>query len=325
LSFKKAFSNFLETHKRERNGLAVLACLMIGTILFLTYLAFIYEADFSQERAEMLKNYNAYKEELAQRKLSEEIALQSEPESKSKSTHKITPEKKLFHFDPNTVTDSEWKKLGLNSGQIKTINNYKQKGGKYYKPEDLGKMYTISDKQYQELLPFISIEKPKSEKKNWKSKDSFVGEKENHKPNFYDKVKERTPLFIDINTADTTELKKLKGIGSFYAKKIVEERIKLGGYHDISQLLEIWNFTPEMLAKITSEIHLGDSPLKTININNCEIEELAKNPYLNWKQANSIVKYRIQHGPYKSVLDIQKSHLISEELCQKIKPYLTIE
>ena len=298
---------------------------MIGTILFLTYFTFIYQADFSQERAQMLKNYQAYKSEFEQLKIEEEFVMKNTSESTRESVHKKAKKKELFQFDPNTVTDSEWKKLGLNNGQIKTINNYKQKGGKYYKPEDLGKMYTISERQFQELLPFIRIIQPKSDKNNWSAKNKPIDKKEKQQSSFYDKPKERTPLFIDINTADTTRLKKLKGIGSFYAKKIVEERNKLGGYHDINQLLEIWNFTPEMLTSIKSEIHLGDSPLKTININNCEIEELAKNPYLNWKQANSIVKYRIQHGPYKSVLDIQKSHLISEELCQKIKPYLTIE
>ena len=36
-------------------------------------------------------------------------------------------------------------------------------------------------------------------------------------------------IYVNLNSTDTTELKLLPGIGSFYAKNIVELREKLGG------------------------------------------------------------------------------------------------
>ena len=146
-------------------------------------------------------------------------------------------------------------------------------------------------------------------------------------PNLSDKSEktEITPLFLDINTVDTTALKKLKGIGTFYAKKIVEQREKLGGYYSKEQLLELWNFKPEMLAEIKDQIHLGKNSINQINLNICEAKDLAYHPYLNWKQANAIIAYRNQHGNFQTVQEIQKSHLISSEICQRIAPYLTVE
>ncbi len=289
-------------------------------------MSFFYHPDFSEQNEKMLQNYKEYKQAIENRKAEDSLALQREKLPPQKPTQtKEKPQKELFTFDPNTVSDAGWKKLGLNSGQIKTINKYKLKGGKYLKPEDLSKMYTISDQQYRELLPFIKIKPIEQEKNSWQTNSELKESPEPFKSNQFTEPKKREPIYLNLNTADTTALKMLKGIGPFYAKKIVEERTKLGGFHSISQLLEIWNFTPEMLTNISEEIHLGTQPVKKININNCEIEELANHPYLNWKQANSIVKYRGQHGPYAAISDIQKSHLISESLCQKIQPYLTIE
>lgn len=325
-SFKKEFFNFLETNKRERNGLAVLACLMIVGLLFYTFMNDIFKPDFSENHKNMLENYQEYKAIMAKAELEQDSVLKAQSSSASFDSIKDQkyPSKKLFNFDPNSTTPEDWKRLGFNSGQIKTIENYLNKGGKFYKPEDLAKIYTISDKQFREIEPFIQIKKQNKPKKSWQTNTKQEEKKEYTEWKDYEK-KKREPLYIDINLADTTELKKLKGIGSWFAKNIVKHREELGGFHSIAQLQEIYNFTPDKLSQIQDEIHLGNSPLNKININTCDAEQLVKHPYLGWSEANSIVKYREQHGDYKTIEDIQKSHLISEELCQKIKPYLTLK
>ncbi len=218
--------------------------------------------------------------------------------------------KELFNFDPNTITDQEWKKLGLNSGQIRTIKNYKSKGGKFFKKEDVAKMYCISQEQYEELSPFITIREKKIERviSDFKEEETL-----------------EEVLFIDINTADTTTLKKLKGIGSYYAKEIVEYREELGGFVRLEQLLEIWKFSEETFEEIKSEIQLGSVPIKKIHLNYCGAKDLIRHSYISWKEANALIAFRNQHGPFKEIDHITKSHLISEELCQRIKPYLTLD
>src|SRR5215831_17229961 len=47
----------------------------------------------------------------------------------------------LFYFDPNTLDETGWKKLGISDKTIHTIINYRNKGGHFYKPEDIRRIY----------------------------------------------------------------------------------------------------------------------------------------------------------------------------------------
>ena len=131
-------------------------------------------------------------------------------------------------------------------------------------------------------------------------------------------------ILVDISTADQEELESIPGIGPFFAKKIIEYRIKLGGYLSKSQLLEIWKFDQEKLNEIDEFLNLSKIELKKININKAELEELKNHPYISYSVANSIIKMREMKGGYFDVVEIKKSKLISEELYQQIVPYITV-
>ena len=60
------------------------------------------------------------------------------------------------------------------------------------------------------------------------------------------------PNIIDLNTADSATLVRLKGIGPVTAGKIVARRIKKGPYTSIDQLMEVRNF-PDAVFKILKE------------------------------------------------------------------------
>lgn len=51
---------------------------------------------------------------------------------------------------------------------------------------------------------------------------------------------------IDLNRADTTELKKIPGIGIGIARAIVAYRNQLGGFYDVGQLQELKWITSDM-------------------------------------------------------------------------------
>lgn len=287
---------------------------------------YVFESSFPNQRE--LERRMA---DLVQR--SDSLALQKEAEfhrkkaanskykklknSSSSKANKEQPPIRYFEFNPNTSSDDEWKKLGLNNGQIRTIKKYLAKGGEFYKPEDLAKIYSIPKEQYEDLRPYIHIPKGNSEysfqKDDWLKTEKFSKEETDENLN------------LDLNTADTVSLKKLKGVGSYFSKKIVEYRDELGGFHSKEQLLEIWNFDEEKLEGIKGDIFLTEAGLSPIRINRCTAEELQKHPYIKWNQAKALIAYRVQHGAFNEVEDIKKCHLISEELCQKIKPYLEID
>ncbi|RYD77100.1 MAG: helix-hairpin-helix domain-containing protein, partial [Sphingobacteriales bacterium] len=76
------------------------------------------------------------------------------------SRYNNQPEKskgQLFYFDPNTVSEEGWKKLGLRDKTIATILNYRNKGGKFKQPEDIKKIWGLFPDEAERLMPFVNI------------------------------------------------------------------------------------------------------------------------------------------------------------------------
>jgi len=72
---------------------------------------------------------------------------------------------KLFTFDPNLIDSNQALLLGFTSKQFHTLSKYRTKGGRFKKPEDIAKLYGLSEEQVQQWIPFIRIEKKESYKK----------------------------------------------------------------------------------------------------------------------------------------------------------------
>lgn len=129
---------------------------------------------------------------------------------------------------------------------------------------------------------------------------------------------------IDINIADTSDFKSLKGIGSYYAKKIINFREKLGGFYKIDQLKEVYGIDPDIIDNNIERLSIGVSSVVKLNINKLSDKELKKHPYISWQVANSIYFYRLNHGDYKTVEEITKSDVVTPEIYEKVKHYLTV-
>jgi len=179
----------------------------------------------------------------------------------------------LFYFDPNTATVSEWKRLGLRDKTIKTIENYRSKGGRFYKPEDLQRIYGLHDDEYEKLKPFIKIESntPKTNK-------DFVS------PGSKDEQQSKTYAarysIIDVNTADTTAFISLPGIGNKLAARIVTFREKLGGFYSVEQIGETYGLPDSTFQKIKQYLKLDNASVKKININTATVDEMKAHPYI---------------------------------------------
>lgn len=130
---------------------------------------------------------------------------------------------------------------------------------------------------------------------------------------------------IELNSADTIELKKIKGIGSVFAKRIVKFRDALGGFVNKEQLLEVYGFDQEKFDLISLQTTLENVHVKKININSASVYDLEKHPYVSKKAAVAIFTHRVAVGDYTDVRDIKMLGLIDEKLYDKIVPYLSIE
>ena len=156
-----------------------------------------------------------------------------------------------FKFNPNTLSDSGYAALGFSEKEIKTLRNYQAAGASFEIKRDFAKLFFVDEDEYIELEPFIELPESKLKKESTQPFEKTLSEP---KVKWSDTASTDNYSFkeytCNLNTADTNELKKLNGVGSFYALKIVEYREELGGYHNIAQLLELWKMTPEKIDKM---------------------------------------------------------------------------
>ena len=123
---------------------------------------------------------------------------------------------------------------------------------------------------------------------------------------------------VILNTADTTQLKMVPGIGPYFARKVVQYGERLGGYVSVDQLDEIEGFPLDAKDYLVVE---GAQPRK-LNINQLSLNELRKHPYINFYQARAITDYRRLHGPLKSLQDLRLSKDFPPEVIERLTPYV---
>jgi DNA uptake protein ComE-like DNA-binding protein len=142
----------------------------------------------------------------------------------------------------------------------------------------------------------------------------------------YDSTLEKTatPVVLEINQADSTQLEKLPMIGGFLAKQIVDYREALGGYYSLTQLLEIKYLKEDTWEKLHGQ-WACNGKVKTIQINTADLETLAKHPYLQWTQAKRIIHYRQAHGPFTTKDEIKMAKAIPDSMWTRIIPYLAVD
>ena len=187
-----------------------------------------------------------------------------------------------FRFNPNTVSVEDLQRLGFSEKQAQSIDNYRQKGGRFRRKEDFAKSYVVADSVYARLEPFIDIPK------------------------------------LDINTADSTALLDLPGIGPYFAGKIVSYRKSLHGYSRTQQLMDIYHFDRARYDGLSDFITCSKPvpyPLWTL-----PEEELRKHPYISGAEAHAIVVYREHHAPQEYTLEgLKKESVLSQEHALKLE------
>jgi len=229
-----------------------------------------------------------------------------------------------FPFDPNTADSTQLLRLGLQPWQVRNIYKYRANGGVYRKKEDFARLYGLTVKQYRELEPYIRISKdylPAStlvESNGQNGRDGKDGHNVSSSDTLRYPVKIKENEHVVLNTADTTELRKVPGIGAYYAKEIARYGKWLGGFVSVDQLDEIEGFPQEAKKYFVIQ---GASP-KKLNVNKLSLQELRKHPYINYYMAKTIVDYRRLHGDIKSLEDLRFSKDFPPEVIRRLTPYV---
>lgn len=230
------------------------------------------------------------------------------------ATETYRPER--FPFDPNTADSTQLLRLGLQPWQVRNIYRYRSRGGIYRRKEDFARLYGLTVKQYRELAPYIRISK------DYQPAAALFAGKQQHETFERDTVQYPVKIkdgeYIVLNTADTTQLKQVPGIGSFYAGEIIRHGKWLGGYVSVDQLDEIDGFPSESKKYfIIKDAH----PVK-VNINKMTLQQLRRHPYINYFQAKTITDYRRLHGPISSLDELRLSDDFTPEAIERLRPYV---
>lgn len=138
----------------------------------------------------------------------------------------------------------------------------------------------------------------------------------------YERVeKYESGTLVDLNKADTAELKKIPGIGSGIARMIVNYRNRLGGYYKVEQLCEI-NLDASQLI---SWFSIDETDIQKIPVNKSSVDRLRNHPYINFYQAKAIVEHRRKHGNLQSLKPLVLYEEFKETDLERIAHYLSFE
>ncbi len=290
-SFVKEYFTFSKSQQR-----AILALLSI--ILLLSLVNFFLPASFNDSKTNSEINLKFL---MAQIQIDSNLSdgYSNSFLNKGQDT-KLTP----FKFNPNTLSEDGFVKLGLREKLVKTLINYRNKGGKFYNKESLKRIYGLHENEYKQLENFIDI--PSSYANDFVSKPKQI-------------------ISIELNSADTSQLIQLRGIGSKLSMNIIKLREQLGGFVRTEQIKEVYGISDETYQAIKPSLHINKALVKTINLNAATLYELNAHPYLRGDLARAIVDYRKIHNYKIDNLDqIKEIPLINEEIFRKIVNYLRV-
>lgn len=308
------WKNFFYFTKTERQGIIVLAVLILGVFALP---ALLMHSTPSQEP-------DAAEQELFRKEYDAFISSLKETTAGQKVDGKFikgSPRREinLAAFDPNTADTTIFLSLGLPSWMIKNILRYREKQGRFHHPEDFRKIYGLAEEQYQTLLPYIRIrEKRQSIAESRQSKDTIqLLTMQSNTPR--DTLFKYQPgTVISLNSADTAELKKIPGIGSNIARKIVNYRKRLGAFHRIEQLQEI-----QLKAeKLRPWFSIDAGQIRRINLNKASMEHMMRHPYINFYQAKVIVEYRKKKGNINSLKQLSLYDEFTPADFERLEPYV---
>ena len=226
-----------------------------------------------------------------------------------------------FPFDPNTASENDWKRLGIQEKTIQTLVNYRNKGGKFKQAQDLRKIWGFRKEDADRLLPFVHIAKS----------DTFFSTQKTNQEKWKlgaegpPKTKASLITFIDINSASIEDWKSLPGIGEVLAGRIIKFRDRIGGFSGIEQVQKTYGISDSVFKLITPYLKVNTKTINRLNINTANAYDLRIRTNLPDVVAKAIIVYRQQNGPFKNVGDLKKIVILSDSLFQMLILHVSLE
>ena len=249
-----------------------------------------------------------------------------------KSYGNLLENSKRINF--NTASISQLQDAGFPNNVILNIKKYLEAGGRFKSVNDLKKIYgidTVVINQISHRLDFdlnYSIDKSdrfeNKLKSNLKNNRTAGYKFESAYDSNYNHHNEITTFKINLNSADTSQLMLLNGIGPVYSQRIIKYRNLIGGFYNANQLNEVYGITSELIEKITPDLYIDTTLIVQIDINKSSLRKLKEHPYIGFYKAKEIIEYRKQHGFITNLSIIKTLKSFTSEDVEKLMHYFKI-
>lgn len=300
------WKDWLAFSSREKQGLYLIIALVIVLLGIKLYLN-----DQEEKRREILR----LNDEIQQLKEKQPYQNHNNSYATKKRVEETKKSLSPFSFDPNTIDSSGLIQLGLSPRVAHNLIAYRSKGGRFYKSEDMAKIYGLTSSEFDQLHSYINIQR-KSERK-----DSVKYDSKRNLPTPFVPHKFQHDTLIDLNNTDTVTLQKIPGIGPYYAKVIVEYGHKLGGYTSVDQLKEIKQLREGVYDQTAHWFTIKSSFIQPININTTAFGLLCGHPYIGYERARAIDQFR-RKSKIRSLFELSLLEQFDSLTIQKLTPYV---
>ncbi len=238
---RDTWKDYLSFSKKERTAVFILSGLIIIFFLFPYFIPASTEYPVIDTSLQKQLNAITIKPEKEWQQNATYQTGISETSASIKPAH-------FFNFDPNTLNAGGFIELGLSPKQANTIINYRNKGGRFYKPADIKKIYGLTTAQAEALIPYIHIQQQQSNNK------TFANERPTRSANFPKKEYH----IINVNTATEDEWKTLPGIGDVLSKRIVKFRNSMQGFKSVNDVGRTYGLADSTFRQILPYLKLDE-------------------------------------------------------------------
>ena len=301
------FVDFFRFSRRETIGIKVLFCLLIVG-LSLPYLQGSLTVEQTSVPEAFREEVDEYLATLSVKHSAESYASlpASRPSPAYNQPRSENPRPaEYFEFNPNTLALEGWIRLGFTERQANMVVNYRDKGGRFYRKEDLQKIYAIDENDYLRIEDYVVIPREERPARSEGSESEVF-----------------RPIILELNAADSLQLQLLPGIGPAFASRIVRYRDRMGGFHDVSQLLDVYGMDSVRVKGFVSQVTVDPLLMTGINVNLDDRDKLARHPLVGYKLANILMRYREHNPPFTHTDELKALGIIEDDVWIKLKPYL---
>ncbi len=294
--------DFFTLNKSEQRGIIVLLVI----ILLLLFFNLLLPNFFSHKKSE----FRAYNREVSQFLRTQKFLTDSLQLIHLQNAGRLSPEQanaKLHPvpFDPNHLSVEKGLQMGLSVRQVKTIQHYVVRGGRFRKKKDLKKMHGLSATEFNILEPYIRIVP---------FKNSI------HKS--YHLKKQLTRMKVEINSADSAALIQKLQLPPWLARRILKYRMLLGGFYSRNQLREVYGMKTATYNAIKTFIRIDTSKIKKTDLNTATFKQLLHHPYISYETTKKLVNARREAYGFSTFRQVKKLTGLPDTLLNKIRHYL---